>query len=121
MSMQNVGPIRLSILNGQTDSAALSSLLSAGQLKILFGSCVGFTVAAPGTLTGTINVQVVPTEGSSSWVTLQSAGSDITLPASKATPVDVGAFRDLRIHSSGAEGGQRDFDLTFQLSVTDVG
>lgn len=119
MSAHNHGPVTMSIANGQADSPALSTLKSAGVLKTLLGSCVQFTVQTPAALTGTINVQIVNTEGASSWVTLQSpAGTDITFPASKAVIVNAGAFRDMRIHSNSAEGAQRDFILTFQLTVT---
>lgn len=120
MSMMNSGPWRLSIPNAGTDSPALSTIMSAGQRKIGLGSGVSIGIACPAALTGTVTIQVVPTEGSSSWVTLQSNGSDIALTASKLVVVDAGAFRDLRIHSSGAEAAQRDFDLTFQVSVTDA-
>lgn len=118
MSSHTAGPYTLTVGSGTTDSAALSAALSAGQLKTLFGSCIGFTVVSPSALTGTITVQVVPTEGSTSWVTLQANGSDITIAANKAVPVDTGAFRDIRIHSSGAEAADRDFLLNFQLAVT---
>ena|SRR5689334_10349221 len=118
MSAHNAGPYTLSIPNAGTDTPALSTLLSAGQLKVASGSCIGMTVTSPAALTGTITIQTVPTEGSSSWVTLQQNGSDITVAAGKMVPISVGAFRDIRIHSSGAEGSQRDFLLTFQLTVT---
>ena len=118
MSAHNAGPYTISIPNAGTDSPALSSIFSAGQLKVASGSCIGLTVSAPAALTGTVTIQTVPTEGSTSWVTLQQNGADIAIAAGKMVPVSVGAFRDLRFHSSGAEGGQRDFALTFQLTVT---
>lgn len=118
MSAHNAGPYTMNIANAGTDSAALSAQLSAGQMKVLTGSCIGLTIAAPATLTGTITVQTVPLEGSTSWTTLQQNGSDVTIAAGKTVPISVGAFRDMRIHSSGAEGGSRDFLLTFQLTVT---
>lgn len=119
MSAHNAGPVTLSIANGQTDTPALSSLFSRGQLKALLGSLVQMVIQAPSALTGAVTIQVVGTEGSSSWVTLQSpAGTDIPIAASKAVIVNAGAFRDLRLHSASAEGAQRDFVLTFQLTVT---
>ena len=120
MSAHVAGPYRLSIPSAGTDSPALSSILSAGQLKVIFGGCTSFTIhSLAAAFTGTITVQVVSTEGAAfPGQTLQSNGADITLVATKATPFFYSGFRDLRIHSSGAEAGQRDFDLLFQIAVT---
>lgn len=119
MSAHNVGPITLSIASSGTDSPALSAQLSAGQRKVLFGSSVQFVVAAPAALTGAITIQVLMEESGSSWKTLQAPDeTDITVAADKALVVNAGAFRDLRIHSSASEAAQRDFKLTFQVTVT---
>lgn len=119
MSSHNVTKIRLSIPNGGTDSPYLSDSLSAGQLKALLGSAVQFVVFAPAALTGVVTLQVRHTEASGTPQTLQTSGSaDITIAATKAVPVNVGAFRDLRIHSAAAEAAQRDFDIIFQVTVT---
>lgn len=109
----------MSIPNGGTDTPALSSQLSAGVLKTLLGHTVQIVVNTPSALTAAVTMQVVATEGGSTWVPIQSpAGTDIPFAANKAVIVNAGAFRDLRMHSAGAEAAQRDFDLTFQLTVT---
>lgn len=119
MSAHLAGPYRLSILNGQTDSAALSSLLSLGQLKTLLGSATMASITCvSAALTGVVTAQVVVTEGGSTWSTLQQAAADIAVAALKTVLVQNLGFRDIRIHSTLAEGAQRDFDLTFQLAVT---
>ena len=119
MSIHNAGPYRLTIPNAGTDSPALSTLLSAGQLKVLFGSAIGLTITCvSAALTGTVSVQVVATEGGSTWTTLQQSGAPVTIGALTTVPIFTGAFRDLRIHSGSAEGANRDFDITVQIGVT---
>lgn len=118
MSAHNFGPVPLMIPSGQNDSAALSSALSTGQMKIVSGSNVGLVATGPEALTGVVTLQSVPLEGSTTWVTVQQTGSDVTIAATKGVPVNTGAFRDLRFHSNAAEGADRTFYLTFQLVVT---
>lgn len=72
---------------------------------------------APGTLTAAISIQVVLVEGSSSWSTLQINGTDVVLAAGKTNFLPLSSWRDMRIHSAGAEGAQRDFLLNFQVEV----
>lgn len=69
-------------------------------------------IFAPGTLTGTINVQVSP--DNSNWFDLKSAGSSITIAASAAVIITTGGFRYLRLHSNGAEGADRTFKASMQ-------
>lgn len=102
----------VTIASGQTDSNAIGGMDDAEAL----------TIYAPGTLTGTITIQVAPdrqvSEGGSAvttWYTKQSGGADITIPAGKSvTLTDIG-FRQLRLHSTSAEGANRTFKLTKQV------
>ena len=116
--MTNEGPFTLTIPNAGTDSGLMSALLSTGQVKILNGSGRRLSVTSPATLTGTITIQVVPIEGSSTWTTLQVNGTDVTIAAGKTNLFPMSSWRDMRMHSSGAEGGARDFILNFEVEVT---
>ena len=120
MSAHIAGPYTLSIPNAGTDSPALRTILSAGQLKVIFGTCTVFIVTClAAALTAGVTVSVLPVEGGSTWTTLQNpSNSDVTIGALKSVPFPYSGFRDLRIHSSSAEAAQRDFNLTFQLATT---
>lgn len=107
----------LTILAGQTDSGLLSALLTEGQRKVLFGSAVDIVVFAPAALTGTVNPQFSPSEGGT-METLQSGGSDVTLPAAKATSIGNFSARDMRIHSGSAEAADRAFIIRAVLATT---
>lgn len=72
----------------------------------------GLTIYAPATITGTITVQVEPTSTGTSFVALQSGGSDITLPASKATVISPIAFRQIRLITGTTEASARTFTIT---------
>lgn len=119
MSAHNTSKVTLSIPNAGSDSPWLSSILSLGQMKAVLGSVVHMIIYTPAALTNAITVQVVPTEGDTSGKTLQtSAGTDLTLAAGKAVVVPASAFKDMRIHSAGAEAGQRDFDVVIQVDTS---
>jgi hypothetical protein len=81
------------------------------------GQATGITIYAPAALTGTITIEVQP-YGDATWRTLQSGGADITLAATKAVVISPPAFADLRLHSSGAEGADRDFFIDAQLDAS---
>lgn len=117
MSLLPAGPYTLTIASGQTDSAALSTLFTAGQLKTILGSASRLAITPPAAVTNTISIEVVAVEGGSDWTTLQTNGTDVSVTADKTNFIPFGGIRDLRIHSSGAEGADRDFILNFQLSV----
>lgn len=112
-----VPPITIS--SGQTTSVALSTLLSEGQIKVLFGGAVDMIVYAPAALTGTVTVQYSPksSPAAGDWKTVQVSGSDLTFPAAKATSVFPISARDLRFVSSGAEGADRVFAVNAVLTV----
>lgn len=69
-----------------------------------------FLIGAPSALTGTITVEVSLDEGTT-YHTLTSAGADINIAASKAVVIGAGGWDKLRLKSSGAEGGERTFEI----------
>lgn len=71
------------------------------------------TIFGPGTLTGTVKVQVAQDyDGSTAtWCDLESAGSDVTCPADGATVIQAVGFNALRLASSAMEGAARTFKL----------
>ena len=81
-------------------------------------SIVDMTIYGPSALTGTVTVQVAPTDNpeSGDWIALQKSGSDVTVPAVKATPVG-GMFRALRLVSGSAEAALRTFPVIGQSEV----
>lgn len=93
----------LTIASGATTSNSLSRrrLAHVGPLVIV----------APAALTGVVTIQVPDKENSPNWVALQSGGADVTLPAGKATTLDISPFLNLRLSSTLAEGAQRDFEV----------
>lgn len=70
----------------------------------------GFIIGAPGTLTGTITIEV-SLDGGSTYHTLQSAGSDVAIGAGDAVTIDMKAWDKLRLASSGNEGATRTFKV----------
>lgn len=97
----------LVIPNGGTDSNALAAKD--------YGDAVEITIYSPATITGTITVQVSPNDPPSTtgFVTLQSPpGTDIAVAASKAITIVAYSYKQLRIHSSGAEAAERTFPAT---------
>lgn len=106
----------LTIASGQTNGTAIGG----------FDDAEALVIYAPATLTGTITLQVAPereaseggTSTAQSWATMQSGGVDITLPAGKALTLTDIAFRQLRLVSGSAEGGDRAFRVTKQIYQT---
>lgn len=107
----------LTIPNGGTDTPALSSLLSASQLRVLGGSIVSLEVTGPAALTAACTVQTVPVAGSTTWNAIIVEGATPALAAVTTVSIEVPAFADLRIHSAGAEGAARAFILVAQLEM----
>lgn len=102
----------LTILNGQTTGTVVGGFEDAEALCIW----------APAALTGTITIQVAAdreaSEGGSTsqtWGTMQSGGSDITLPAGKVLTLTDIAFRQMRLISGSAEGSDRTFKVAKQV------
>jgi hypothetical protein len=115
--MSHPARFRLTIPAAGTDTPALSSLLSKGNLRSTLGNTSDLIIYAPAALTGTITIQIAPRYGAGEWKTFQDAGADVNIAAGKAISIPVGAIEDLRIHSSGAEGAARDFDVVVQISL----
>lgn len=108
------------ITSGQTDGSAVEGFEDAEAVSIW----------APGSLTGTITIQVSPDRppdaggvaaASKTWGTLQSGGADITIGASKVLTLTDITFRALRMISGSAEGGDRTFKITKQIYPTSRG
>lgn len=97
----------LTISNAGTTSNAIGSIDDAEAIVIY----------APATLTGTVTVQVEPTETGTAWVDLTSGGSDVTIAAGNSVTITEGGFRQLRLSSSAAEGAARVFSVTKQFLV----
>lgn len=117
MTLHNSGPYILTIASGQTDSPAFSLLLSAGQMKLLLSHATKLGITTPASLTGTVTVEAVGADGGSTWTTFQINGTDVTLAADKTDLFPMGGIRDIRLHSSSAEGADRDFLMTFQVEL----
>lgn len=73
----------------------------------------GIVIYGPAALTAAVTVQVLPF-GDATWRTLQSGGVDVAVGAGKAVVISPPAFADLRLHSAGAEGADRDFFVDAQ-------
>lgn len=115
--MSHTTRVTLSIPNGGTDTPALSSIWSKGMVRSTFGNDADLIVYAPAALTGAVTVQISSKYGSGVWKTLNDGVADIAIAAGKAVQIPLGAAEDIRLHSAGAEGAQRDFDLVFQIKV----
>lgn len=98
----------LVIPNGTSTSNALGQILEDSW---------GLTIYTPAALTGTISVEVEPTDTGTNFVTLQSGGTDVTLPAGKATVINPIPFRQIRVTSNAAEGAARTFTLTKSVLI----
>ena len=68
-----------------------------------------FVIFGPAALTGTVTVQI--SYDGTNYVTLQSAGSDVTIAATKGTVIKAGGFVKLRVISGSAEGATRTFPI----------
>ena len=88
----------VSIASGQDASPALNT-----------GDVDGLYVFAPAALTGTVTVEV--SHDGTAWVTLQSEGSDVQVPAGKATAVGWLRAPFTRLKSSASEAAPRDFEI----------
>jgi hypothetical protein len=98
-------------------SGDASNFLSADQ----FGRYESITIYAPGTLTGTISVQVLGNPEAdetldASWQDLESPpGTGVTIAADKAITISPLNAIALRLESSGTEAAQRTFKVTGRL------
>jgi len=94
----------LTILAGQTTSEALRGCRHAQ----------GVGIFAPATLTGTITVQVEPTDSGTDFVNETSGGTAVTIGASQHVTLMMSTFAQLRLKSSGAEAADRVFTLVMR-------
>ena len=78
----------------------------------ILDDAVSLGIFSPATLTGTITVQVEPSSTGTAFVALQSGGTDVTLPASKATIISPVSFRQIRLITGTTEAAARTFPLT---------
>lgn len=115
--MSHTARFTFSIPNGGTDSPALSSMMSKGAARSTAGNCSDIEIYGPAALTGVVTVQIAAKYGSGLWKTLQQNGADVAVPAGKVIQVPIGAFEDMRLHSAGAEGAQRDIDVVLQITM----
>lgn len=111
--LSKIGTLR--ITSGQANSAKLSTLLSAGQRKVL-GTAKSITIHAPATLTGTVKVGV-SYDGGTTFTELNENGTDVSVAAGDARVIFSVGWDDLRLQSSVAEGADRDFVLFAQLDT----
>lgn len=97
----------LVIANAGTTSGAIGSLDDATWIAI----------HAPSALTGTVTVQVEPTDAGTTWrdLTAVDGTGDVTIPAGNTVVVRQIGFRQIRLSSSGAEGAERTFNVTKQV------
>ena len=78
-----------------------------------FDDAWALTIYSPATLTSTaVTIDVEPTDTGTSFVTLQSGGTDVVFGAGKATVISPVPFMQMRVVCGAAEGGQRDFRVT---------
>lgn len=117
--MSHTASVNLSIPNAGTDTPALGTVLSAGQLKLFFGTSDNIIIYVPAVLTGACTLQYSPVENPAAgdWKTVQINGADVVLAAGKAVSFHGVAAKDLRIHSAGAEAAQRDFVITTLMNT----
>lgn len=92
----------LTISSGGTQSGAIGG----------FSDAVALVLYAPAALTGTVTIQIEPTDTGTAWVDLGSGGSDVTIGAGNSVTVEPVGFRQLRVVSSAAEGADRVFTVT---------
>jgi len=83
--------------------------------KVALDHAVNITVQAPAALTGTAKPEI--SVDGTNFVTLQSAGADVTIPAGKATVLPPFTARDFRIVSGSAEGAARSFLVHIQEEI----
>ena len=82
------------------------------------GDAYAITIYSPATLTASqATVEVAYTSGGTDFVTLQSGGVDVTLPAGKATVISPPSFKQIRITSTSIEAQIDTFPMTSHFAV----
>lgn len=78
-----------------------------------FDDAWALTIYSPATLTSTsVTIDVEPTDTGTSFVTLQSGGTDVVMVAGKATVISPVPFMQMRVVCGAAEGATRTFRVT---------
>jgi hypothetical protein len=94
--------------------AILPSGGTASNAVGLFDDAWGLTVYTPSTITSTsgLQVQVEPTSTGTNFVILQSGGTDVYVPQSRATVISPVPFQQIRFVSSVVEAQTDTITLT---------
>lgn len=77
------------------------------------GKANALTIHAPAALTGTVTLYGCDTSDGT-FLAVQSGGSDITVPANKATPLGTIGTKFIKVVSGSAEAAARTFRVTMQ-------
>lgn len=107
MPLTNVGHKAMTIPSGGSTSNAI----------VDFDDAWGLAIYSPAALTNTCTVEVEPSSSGTNFVVLQSGGTDVTLPAGKATIFSPSPWKQMRVTSGGAEGADRVFAVTRQILI----
>ncbi len=83
----------------------------------LFDDATALTIYSPDTLTGTVTIETEPTSTGATFVTLQSGGADVTLPAGKATVINKVGWKQMRLASAASEASARTFPVTKSVNA----
>ena len=102
----------IAITSGQTDSTAVAA-------NPHYQNATGLVIGAPSALTGTITIQI-SLDGGSTYLALQSNGSDVTIGASDAVSITFQGWTHLRVVSGSAEGATRTFTVRAVEDVSDI-
>lgn len=92
--------VTVTIASGATTSAAVS-----------LPHAVAMIIRAPAALTGTVSCQIETTASGTDFLTLSSAGTDVTVPANRAIVLTLLGFAQMRLASSAAEAAARTFQF----------
>ena len=99
-------------LRGMPSMTVTAAGTTSGVIR-QFDDAWALTIYSPATLTSTsVTIDVEPTDTGTSFVTLQSGGSDVVMVAGKATVISPVPFMQMRVVCSAAEGADRTFRVT---------
>jgi len=99
-------------------SMTISSGTSTSGVIVAFDDAWGLTIYSPATMTASqAFVEVEPTSTGTTFVTLQSGGVDVTLPAGKATVISPVPFKQMRVTSTATEAQADEFRVSRTIVV----
>jgi hypothetical protein len=85
----------------------------------IFDDATALTIFTPASITSTgFFIEVEPTETGTNFVVLQSGGTDISLPAGKATILNKIGWRQMRLAAPTTEAGARTCAVTKSVNVS---